>query len=122
MDFKIQSCDAYIKDYRHCNKLTSRLEQYYVYGKRLDCKPLKELMLACLRYKQNVTLDDYKILIMNEQKKKEEFKRINEINKQNDIWSYRDVAPSDWNAPLPEWAQDRIKQTSWFTKEENKQE
>lgn len=121
MDLDIKSCDTYIKDYRNCTKLSSRLEQYYVYGKKLDCQPLKELMVACVRYKQNVTIDDYKLLLDNEQKRMEELKRIKESNRQNNIWSYRDLPPSDWNDPLPQWAQDRVKQTSWYTKEENSQ-
>ena len=86
----------------------------------VDCDYLNDLFFACRKYTEDPSrnLDCYLKLKSYENDLVK--KRIESI-KNNDVWEARTEPPSDWNAPLPDWAAQRVKETYWYKQKNENQ-
>ena len=112
----LNTCEEYSSDYLHCKKFTSRVNQYYQNGQTVDCSFYLKLVDNCYKWQRDGDKNALNNLV--------EFEKyfINERTKnalKNDVWELRDKPPHDWNAPLPDWCQERLKHSLWYEKQQN---
>lgn len=105
------SCKYYAQDYKNCSKFKSRLNQLYENGVTTDCSIFENLLENCAQYAENYDKNAFEAIYNYE--KNALIKRV-EASKNNDVWEKRVQPPSDWNAKLPDWAQQRINESMWF--------
>ncbi len=93
--------DAICKDIEHefayCTKWTSKVDQYYRYGKLSDCSSFEGLHKDCFDWIKNIDKDSLKRIIDYDAKASEDRKRQAAAN---DIWTYRQAPPYDWNSKV----------------------
>ena len=104
------SCKTYDYEFKSCETFKSRLYQRYENGSKLDCKFLKDLITHCDLWKNDLNQNSLKSIIDYE---KNLIIRRKQSSLNNDIWTLRDKPPYDWNSQLPDWAIERIKNSSW---------
>lgn len=118
------SCEHYEYEYNSCKNLKSKIYDYY----RGDtpahpCEYYQNLLVDCLKYKRDPRTN-FESLVRLKKYENELVEKRNESIKQNDVWTLRERPPSDWNAPLPDWCMENLKQTYWYKskmeKESNK--
>jgi hypothetical protein len=104
------SCEHYEHELSYCSYFN--LTKYFQ-GEEMKCDQLKLLLNSCLSYKKDKSAnsEDFKQLkayetSLNEKRRKQSL--------ENDTWKLRQSPPSDWNSKLPQWAEDHIKESSWF--------
>jgi hypothetical protein len=111
------SCKHYEYEYNSCSKLKSRLYQFYENGSKFDCNILKNLLKDCESWKKDMKQESLQNIVNYE--KKIMIERKKSVS-DNNVWTYREKPPSDWNAKLPLWAEERVKGSSWYTQNEPK--
>lgn len=79
----------------------------------VDCDYLNDLFFACRKYTEDPSRNLDCFLKLKSYENDLSKKRIESI-KSNDVWTARTEAPSDWNAPLPDWASERLKESYWY--------
>ena len=79
----------------------------------LDCDLLNNLFFDCRKYIEDPELNLESFVRLKKYENELVLKRIDSIKK-NDVWELRKEPPSDWNAPLPDWANERLKDTIWY--------
>ncbi|CAF0840246.1 unnamed protein product [Adineta ricciae] len=100
----IRPCEEYHEELSHCRGWLGRLQQRYMFGEKVDCAPIAEALHHCMFWLQRKDVDSLKKLISYEEDRLIHRKLSLE---NNDVWQKRSKPPSDWNAPLPDWAKKR---------------
>lgn len=114
--FNLLPCDHYDHEYRACSSFTGRIDNYYrgVSISSDECARFRSLFDDCSKYARDpasnfdslLRLNDYENALM---------KQRADASRANDVWQRRDSGPpSDWNAPLPDWCQQKLKESSWY--------
>lgn len=96
--YLVRPCERYKELYSTCSSWVARIQQYYVYGEKLDCNPHYDNYKACMKYRKtkNANLLDPVI--------KWEENMILVRNKSvelNTVWQLRDKPPKNFSDPLP---------------------
>lgn len=116
-------CDHYEYEYKSNCNMFGKLKKLFKADdtSTYTCDELKQLFYACVKYKEDPKRNLECLVKLKEYENELVKKRIDSI-KQNDVWTYRQgVPPTDWNAPLPDWAQERINNSYWFKNNKNKE-
>ena len=106
-------CEHYQYELRKYCGLSGRLKSFVrAEEPTLSCQEYQDLYLGCLRYQAEPGANMDKFLNLKRYENDLISKRIESI-KRNDVWTLRDKAPSDWNAPLPEWCASHLRNSYW---------
>jgi hypothetical protein len=104
------SCKTYSYEYKSCQSFKSKLYQRYE-GSNVDCNIFKDLINHCELWNKELNQNSLQSIVDYE---KNLIIKRKHLSLNNDIWTYRDRPPYDWNSTLPEWASERIKNSIWF--------
>ncbi|RNA03356.1 hypothetical protein BpHYR1_004788 [Brachionus plicatilis] len=112
-------CDHYEYEFKQCSSLRGKFLQYYR-GEEPDheCKFYQDLFVDCLKYEREPA-NNLASLLKLKNYEQELVKKRKESLAKNDVWKLRKEPPSDWNAALPEWAEENIKDSYWFKSRNN---
>lgn len=80
---------------------------------REECKIYQHLFVECLKYDREPA-SNFNSLVELTKYEEDLVKRRREQTKANDVWTMRKEPPSDWNSPLPDWCQEKLKESSWY--------
>ncbi|KAJ8940631.1 hypothetical protein NQ318_020688 [Aromia moschata] len=95
----IRRCTVYDDEYSECTSIKGRFNQYFIFGKSLDCSQWKKDSLNCYKWVEENDVNAGKELVASEKARREQ--RLLPHYK-NDVWEKRESPPEDWNKPLPE--------------------
>ncbi len=114
-------CDHYEYEFNMCSSFMNKVNNYYR-GVESDpdrtCESYKNLFLDCVSYERNPG-QNFDALLRLKAYEKQMLEKRRQSAENNDVWTKRTSPPSDWNAPLPDWCMERLKQTVWYKKQEN---
>ncbi|XP_067142843.1 synaptic plasticity regulator PANTS [Centruroides vittatus] len=96
----VKPCEWYKEEYRDCMSFKARFNQYFIYGKFLECKEWLCNYEDCLKWRKCKDPQYLSSVIEDEKRRRE--KRMNSA-KENDVWELRKEPPKDWNKPLPDY-------------------
>jgi hypothetical protein len=107
-------CDHYDFEFNACKSFKTKIYNYYR-GETTEheCDYYKNLFLDCTMYEREPARNFNSLLRLKAYENDLAKKRIEE-NKTNDVWTMREVPPSDWNSPLPDWCNAHLKTTYWY--------
>ncbi|KAI4490891.1 hypothetical protein M0804_003835 [Polistes exclamans] len=113
----IRPCEIYYDEYKECKYWKSRFHQYFIHGHKIDCSSWQKDYHYCKMWQENQSEEAYEALITSEKEH-----RINRLKGHigNKVWERRDKPPEDWNSPLPEWMEEKFKD-SYLEKMKNKE-
>uniref|UniRef100_A0A170XTF1 Synaptic plasticity regulator PANTS n=1 Tax=Triatoma infestans TaxID=30076 RepID=A0A170XTF1_TRIIF len=102
----IRPCILYSEEYKDCKSIKSRFHQRFVYGSFVDCNQWKKDYDNCCKWTEDNNKKACKELVESEI-----LKRIERLkaHRENDIWEKRTTPPATWNDPLPEWMEEKLK-------------
>jgi hypothetical protein len=107
-------CEHYEYEYKQCNSFRGRLYNYFRNEQpKYECEFYKELFVDCLKYKRDPQNNFESLLKLNKYEKELVEERM-KANANNDVWQLRQEPPNDWNAQLPEWCSERIRNSYWY--------
>lgn len=110
-------CDHYEYEFRNCTSFRNKLYNYYmgVEKSAAECDYYNQLFVACVKYKHNPAENFDSLLKLNKYES-ELVERRAQAARANDVWQLRrpNEPPSDWNAKLPDWCEERLKDTYWY--------
>lgn len=107
-EWMIRPCMVYKGEYDDCASIKARFNQYFIFGKTLDCTQWKTDYHNCYQWEKHKSEEAYNELIESEKRRRLE-RLLPHV--QNDVWERRERPPEDWNAPLPEWMQKQFENT-----------
>jgi hypothetical protein len=110
---ELLSCEHYEYEYFTCKSLKRKLIDYYRGEPSKDCNYYGSLHEDCLKWLKD-PLNSMSSYAKMKNYENELIKKRNDALSQNDVWTLRSQPPSDWNAPLPDWCLDRLKDTYWY--------
>ncbi|XP_033340866.2 synaptic plasticity regulator PANTS isoform X1 [Megalopta genalis] len=110
LEWMIKPCQIYNEEYRDCKSIKARFHQYFVFGDTIDCTQWKTDYNNCYIWEKYKSERAYAKLIDSEKNRRME--RLHG-HYSNDVWERRDKPPENWNAPLPEWLQQKV-ETSYL--------
>lgn len=115
----IRPCWLYKAEYDECTCFRGRFHQYFIHGHKLDCSAWKKDYNNCNIWESEQSQQAYDALINSENERRRERLRGHYGNK---VWKKRETPPENWNAPLPDWLQERIEKSKLYNlhKEEEK--
>lgn len=94
-------CEWYKDEYKECKKILSRLHQYFIFGKSIDCSQWNTDYQNCMDYRSKKSVDSLQRVIDSEMKRVRIRKQAQDAN---DVWEARTSPPTEmWNLPLPKW-------------------
>ena len=114
-------CDHFMYELKQCDSWRTRIYDYYRGEQRPhECSVYKQLLHDCLESRR----DGWALSRGGESLGRLQAYERDLVGKreaaarQNDVWQLREPgqAPSDWRAPLPDWAQQRLTETIWYKK------
>ena len=108
------SCDHYEYELKHCESYKNKIHNYYRGESTQDCSNFRNLYFDCLKYEEYPTLDNIKLAEKLHNYENQLIIKRKMSQHENDIWRYRKEPPTDWNAKLPDWALERLKDTVWY--------
>ena len=113
--FHLLPCDHYDHEYRQCSSFRGRIDRYYrgISSSSDECKKFRELFDDCAKYEREPVGNFDALLRLNNYENDLMRKRA-DASRLNDVWERRTRPPSDWNAPLPDWCQEKIANSSWY--------
>lgn len=102
----VRPCVIYQDEYSDCTSFRGRFQQYFVHGVTEDCTPWKRDYENCLRWKENKNKKAFDEVVASEN-----IRRAARLKPhyENSVWESRSQPPPDWNAPLPDWMEERNK-------------
>lgn len=113
-DLNLLPCDHYDFEFKQCSTLKGKFLQYYRGDKpEHECKFYQDLFVDCLKYQRDPSKNLDSLLRLKNYEH-ELVKKRNDSKEKNDVWKPRKEPPTDWNAPLPDWAEDNLKDSFWF--------
>lgn len=95
----VRPCERYKELYGTCSSWIGRIQQYYVYGEKLDCDQHHRNYTNCIKYRQTKDVNLLVPIIEWEQNLIRLRLKSAELNT---VWQMRDKSPDDFNRPLPE--------------------
>lgn len=106
--FQIRPCFLYNEEYSDCTSIKARFHQYFIEGETIDCSQWKTDYKNCQKWEDKKDLDAATAVVKSEEKR-----RLDRLKSHygNTVWTKRDAPPEKWNAPLPEWLEERNKNT-----------
>lgn len=105
---QIRDCGVYKDEYKDCKCFRSRFNQYFIFGELLSCEQWREDYNNCQKFSWLDDKEAAKNLIRSElSRKAARFK----AHHANDVWTKRDTPPANWSAPLPDFIEERNKNT-----------
>ncbi|XP_023030129.1 synaptic plasticity regulator PANTS [Leptinotarsa decemlineata] len=107
-EWMIRRCAVYDDEYSDCTSFKARFNQYFIFGKTLDCTQWKKDSINCYKWKDNQDLKAANELIESEKNRRKERLLPHYMN---DVWEKRKAPPEDWNKPLPEYLQKEYEYT-----------
>uniref|UniRef100_A0A1B6I5V6 Synaptic plasticity regulator PANTS n=1 Tax=Homalodisca liturata TaxID=320908 RepID=A0A1B6I5V6_9HEMI len=107
-EWMIRPCHLYEDEYDDCTSIRARFQQYFVLGQWEDCTPWKHDYYNCEKWKNNKDKAAAEEIIANEEARR--VKRLN-AHYNNPVWENRPEPPPDWNAPLPPFLEEKLKNT-----------
>ena len=108
-------CDHYEYEYNSCAGWRGKVNNYYrgVSISDEECKKYQELFIECHKYQKDPSSNFDSLLKLNKYENELMKKRLDSA-RGNDVWTMRKSPPDDWNAKLPEWCQERLKESIWY--------
>lgn len=85
----------------------------------VDCDRLNDLLFECRKYTEDSTRNINSLVKLREYENELVIRRIQTI-RENNVWELRKEPPSDWNAELPDWAKERVKESYWYKFKDSK--
>ncbi|XP_022227752.2 UPF0545 protein C22orf39 homolog [Drosophila obscura] len=106
----IRPCHLYKDEYDDCTSFKARFHQYFIFGKDTDCSQWLTDYKNCERYHQSNGNDVAAgaAVVKSEEERRQTRLRAHYAN---NIWEKRKQPPADWAKPLPEWLEERNKNT-----------
>ncbi|EFN85973.1 UPF0545 protein C22orf39-like protein, partial [Harpegnathos saltator] len=102
----IRPCLIYKAEYDDCTSVKGRFHQYFIFGESINCEQWKTDYFNCYQWKKYKSEEAYDEVIKSEKRRRRE--RL-QPHYENDVWERREKPPENWNAPLPEWMQEKFK-------------
>ncbi|XP_028129903.1 UPF0545 protein C22orf39 homolog [Diabrotica virgifera virgifera] len=99
-DWMIRKCFIYDEEYSDCTSLKARFNQYFIFGKSIDCSQWKRDSINCYKWENDKDVNAANELVKSEKQKRKE--RLLPHYK-NDVWTKRTSPPENWNCPLPDY-------------------
>ncbi|XP_057667099.1 UPF0545 protein C22orf39 homolog [Diorhabda carinulata] len=96
----IRRCFIYDEEYSDCTSLRARFNQYFIFGKTLDCSQWKRDSVNCYKWENNKDINAANELVQSEKQRRKE-RLLSHYS--NDVWKRRQSPPDNWNAPLPDY-------------------
>lgn len=97
--YLVRPCERYKELYETCSSILGRIQQYYVYGERLDCDQHDRNYRNCMKYRKT---KDLKILDSVIEWENDMIKLRLKSVEMNSVWQMRGKPPDDFDKPLPE--------------------
>ncbi|CAH1154027.1 unnamed protein product [Phaedon cochleariae] len=97
-EWMIRRCTYYDEEYSDCTSYRARFNQYFIFGKTLDCSQWKKDSVNCYKWKDTEDVKAANELVQNEKQRRKE-RLLPHYS--NDVWVKRKSPPEDWNKPLP---------------------
>lgn len=114
MELTLLPCDHFEHEFKDCSNLKGKLLQYYRGEKpEYECKFYQNLFVDCLKYEREPEKNLDSLIRLRNYENGLVKKRKDSLLK-NDVWKLRKEPPSDWNAPLPDWAEENLKESYWY--------
>nr|CAD7412093.1 unnamed protein product [Timema poppensis] len=110
---RIRPCDIYKEEYSDCTSIKARFHQYFIHGEMVDCSQWKKDFNNCSKWTLDQNIDAMQDLVLSEQDRRR--KRFQAHNN-NTVWQKRAQPPADWNKPLPDWLENKYKDTYLYHK------
>lgn len=99
----------YKEEYDDCKSIKARFHQYFIHGESTDCLQWKRDYDSCVRFEDDANdLRAAQEIILSEARRRDV--RL-KAHYQNSTWEKRKQPPADWAKPLPEWLQEKNKNT-----------
>ncbi|XP_053214304.1 UPF0545 protein C22orf39 homolog [Panonychus citri] len=106
--WKVRPCEWYQEENRNCKNFFQRFNQKFIYGKGLDCDQWSRDYKNCLGFRNTGDEQLMQKVIDSENKRITKFVVNSE---RNDIWESRTEPPPNWNRKLPDWWNERTKES-----------
>ena len=107
-------CAHYEYEFKQCSNSLKKLAYEHLTGEKLatDCRVYSKLYDSCLKksVNENIDLQKYEANLFES--------RLRSVQ-ENNVWTYRNSPPPNWNTELPDWCIEHLKTTSWFKKQSN---
>ncbi|KAG5871997.1 hypothetical protein JTB14_030839 [Gonioctena quinquepunctata] len=107
-EWMIRRCSVYDEEYSDCTSFKARFNQYFIFGKTLDCSQWKKDSINCYKWTEKQDVKAASELIQAEKTRRKERLLPHYAN---DVWEKRKAPPEDWNKPLPEYLQKEYEYT-----------
>lgn len=104
----IRDCSIYKDEHKECKSLKSRFNQYFIFGHYLSCDQWRLDYNNCQKYAWREDKEAARELIISELNRRT--KRL-KAHYDNDVWKKREHPPDDWSKPLPDFIEERNKNT-----------
>ncbi|XP_053972110.1 uncharacterized protein LOC128872942 [Hylaeus volcanicus] len=104
-EWMVRPCELYKEEYDDCKSIRARFHQYFVHGKTIKCSQWKTDYENCYLWSKYKSEKAYEELIKSEKNRRLERLKGHYLN---NVWTRRDKPPENWNAPLPQWMQDKF--------------
>ncbi|CAN7984855.1 unnamed protein product, partial [Ixodes hexagonus] len=105
---QVRPCEWYLEEYKDCKSIRGRFHQYFIFGSTLDCDNWSKDYTNCLRWRKEKDIEALRSVVDSEAQRKKE--RL-DGSLQNNVWELRSEPPKDWNKPLPEWMNEKLRNT-----------
>lgn len=103
----IRPCEMYKEEHKECRSIRGRFHQYFVFGELLDCTQWKIDYDNCYLWNKYNNEKAYEDLVNSEKTRR--FNRL-KGHYSNNVWEKRTTRPPEnWNAPLPDWIEEKNK-------------
>ncbi|XP_044754402.1 UPF0545 protein C22orf39 homolog [Coccinella septempunctata] len=99
-EWMIRPSSEYESEYKECSSIKARINQYFIFGKPIDCSNWKRNSINAAKWEDSKDEKAAVEVITNEQQRRKE-RLMSQIN--NDVWEKRSSPPENWNAPLPDY-------------------
>ncbi|XP_063972351.1 synaptic plasticity regulator PANTS [Diachasmimorpha longicaudata] len=103
-EWMLRPCEMYNSEFKVCNSFRGKFNQLFVDGETADCSQWKVDYNNCTKWKKLDDQQAYEDLVASEK-----VRRVQRLkgHYMNDVWTRREAPPTDWNAPLPKWLEER---------------
>lgn len=98
----------YKDEHKECKSFKARFNQYFIFGHYLSCEQWRIDHNNCQKYAWRGDKEAARELIISELERRT--KRL-KAHYDNDTWKKREQPPDDWAKPLPQFMEERNKNT-----------
>jgi hypothetical protein len=111
-DFRLK-CDHYDYELKLCKSFKIKIFDYLTGDEvsKIDCEKFAHLFNECIQNEtSNLKLNNYE---------NDFFAKRYKSVQENNVWEYRSTSPKDWNAALPDWCIQNMKNTTWYNQSQS---